>query len=200
MYQLRSFANLKNGEKLENEALIIQKEINSGVTAVFVNAKGESAFDSEEAICVHIDIGENVQQLVSIYRKYFFWSVPEFVSDVKNVPDETQGLIYKKSNGEYGVIVPVVGKNYKTVLKGTGEGLCSRTFSWYDKLRSCNELLFVYAEGNNPYSLLSRCFEEAAKLLGGTCRLREERVYPEVFEYLGWCSWDSMQILSLIHI
>ena len=34
----------------------------------------------------------------------------------------------------------------------------------------------------------------AAELLGNGLKLRRQRKMPEIFEYLGWCSWDALQI------
>ena len=61
-------------------------------------------------------------------------------------------------------------------------------------LTACDTFAFVAASGDDPYALLRLCAQEAVRLLGGTIRLREDRRYPALFEYLGWCSWDSMQI------
>lgn len=39
-----------------------------------------------------------------------------------------------------------------------------------------------------------KCSKVGLKLLGTGCRVRKERRYPEVFEYLCWCSWDAFEI------
>ena len=77
---------------------------------------------------------------------------------------------------------------------GPDGALFARTYSWYEGLKSCKDLLFVCGEGTDPFRLLSDCYRTVARLLGNRCRTREERSYPEFLEYLGWCSWDSMQI------
>lgn len=69
---------------------------------------------------------------------------------MKNVPAETQHLIYRKSDGGWGVIVPVVSEDYKCTLEGTEDGLTAKLFSWYDGLTSCAGLAFVMSEGGRP--------------------------------------------------
>ena len=64
----------------------------------------------------------------------------------------------------------------------------------YNKLASCIGLAFVYAEGDSTTQLMEQCARVALKLLDNGIPHRTERRYPEMFEYLGWCSWDSMQI------
>ena len=41
---------------------------------------------------------------------------------------------------------------------------------------------------------MNDCAKLAMKLLDNGCSVREERRYPEIFEYLGWCSWDALEI------
>jgi len=165
-----------------------------GVSAVYANSVSVDRFDSEEAVLVKFDFTEKLDGILAVYKDSPYWTRPSFVSDYKEVPKDTQGLLCKKENGEYIAVVPVVDKEYKTDLIGKEDGIYSRTYSWYDKSDFCDELLFVFKEGEDPYAILSDCFKVAIKLLGNRITPREEKVYPEFLEYLGWCSWDSMQI------
>lgn len=67
-------------------------------------------------------------------------------------------------------------------------------FSWKDGLKECDTLACVTAEGNDPLYLTELCVRLAVKLLGRAIPLRRDKRYPTVFEYLGWCSWDALQI------
>lgn len=165
----------------------------NGVEAVFINGVSPKELNCDFG--AGIDFCIETKGYVADFRHTPFWCMPAFGEDLKTVPDETQGLIYKKTGGGFGVILPVVGKEYKCVLKGNdqGGGLTARIFSRY-KMNRCKTLAFVRAEGENPFSLLEKCAAAAARLLGSGLRLRSERSYPEVFEYLGWCSWDAMEI------
>ena len=171
-----------------------EEAFSHGVSAVYTKALSGEPLDPDFGIKVDIEPEGEIEMCMAVFRLTEYWCAPCFAKAFSEVPDETQGLIYKKKDGIYGVILPVVGEQYKCVLKGTDTGLCARVFSWYDRLLSCEELIFVYAEGENPFQLSELCFSRAVKLLGNRCRLRRERVYPEIFEYLGWCTWDAMQI------
>ena len=50
------------------------------------------------------------------------------------------------------------------------------------------------AVGSSAAALVESWGREALRLMNSGTRHRTERRYPAVFEYLGWCSWDSMQI------
>ena len=129
------------------------------------------------------------------YRYSEFWCRPFFGTDLREIPDETQALILESAQDHFMVLVPVVNDTYKCVFKGNENGgITARLFSWYDKLCDCKGLAFVYAQGSDPFRLMEYCVSEALKLLHNGVRLRTQRRFPECFEYLGWCSWDSMQI------
>ena len=183
----------KNQEGITVEASL--REIKEGtVYAVYADAVQCANFDPEEGILTEIRLDGEATEILVIIEESPYWTKPVFADTWEKVPGRSNCVLCKKENGEYTAIVPVVGKEYKTELFGKENVLCSRTYSWYEESAFCDELMFVYAEGENPFQLLADCFKVAAKLLGNRCRLREEREYPEFLEYLGWCSWDSMQI------
>ena len=171
------------------------KEIcTGGVTAVYVDGFTEKTIDPEFGIGVEMSVPD-ISEWMADYRHAEFWCRPQFGKELKNVPNNTQGFIYKKNDNTYGVILPVVSEQYKCVLCGTEDGLLqARLFSWYEKMNSCKALAFLYAEGDEPYELMKRCTKVGLELLNNGCRACEERRYPEIFEYLGWCSWDAFQI------
>ena len=92
------------------------------------------------------------------------------------------------------IILPVVSENYRTVLFSDGDVLKARTFSLYGGLTQCTETIAVTGRGSDAFSLIEKCFSAAIKSTSGPALMRGDRVYPEVLEYLGWCSWDALQI------
>ncbi|VGO18663.1 Sip1-related alpha-galactosidase [Pontiella sulfatireligans] len=52
----------------------------------------------------------------------------------------------------------------------------------------------AWARGGSPYEAAAKVWEQAADpiLSQGRFKLREEKAYPEIFRYLGWCSWDCI--------
>lgn len=165
-----------------------------GVTAVYAAYTGsEWKIDADHGADILVGLPDLASYMAD-NRYSEFWCRPDFGSDPSAVPPETQHFIWKKTDGSWGVIVPVVSEEYKCVLEGTPDGLCAKLFSWYGELTSCTGLAFVLAEGNDPFALTEACVKYALELLNNGCILRKERRYPEVFEYLGWCSWDALQI------
>lgn len=194
MLKLEPFIRMITGENDTVGALCDIKEEN-GITAVYAyGAVKQAPLDPDFGMGIYIDVGGDIESVVSDYRRCEFWCMPSFGKDFTDVPDETQALIYKKTNGTFGVILPVVDKEFKCVLKTENGRLCARIFSWYDKSLRCDTLAFMHAEGDDVSELTEKCTKMALKLLNSGVRHRTERRYPEIFDYLGWCSWDAMEI------
>ena len=166
----------------------------SDITAVYFDGSSDEALDVEFGAGIDFRI-DGIESWMADYRHSEYWCSPRFGNRAEDIPDETQGFVYKRKDGTYGVILPVVSDQYKCVLTGTDEGFIrAKLFSWYEGLKSCKAPAFLYAEGENPYLLLKQCAKAGTDLLNNGCRVIDERKYPEVFEYLGWCSWDAFQI------
>lgn len=189
----KSFIKNSDDSMQEYHIRISEKHCKN-ITAVYFDGFTEKAIDSEFGAGIEISIPD-VAEWMADYRHAEFWCRPQFGKELKDVPNNTQGFIYKKTNGKFGVVLPVVSEEYKCVLCGTQEGfLQARLFSWFEKMNSCKALAFLYAEGDEPYKLMEDCTKVGLKLLNNGCRPCDERRYPEIFEYLGWCSWDAFQI------
>lgn len=188
-----AFLQLADGERQESQVRLIEK-IEEGVHGIFIDALTRQTLDLEFGAGIELQV-DDLKSWMADYRHSEYWCRPAFGSDFSDVPDETQGLIYEKNDGSYGVVLPVVSEKYKCVLTGNGKDtVLAKLFSWYENMNDCRGLAFCWAEGENPYDLLKKCARVAARLLGTGLRTRQERRYPEIFEYLGWCSWDAFEI------
>ncbi len=168
---------------------------NDGAIAVYADYTGsDRKICSEHGADIVIPLPA-LDSYMADHRHSEFWCSPAFGKDPRDTPIETQHFIYRKADsGTWGVIIPVVSEDYKCILKGTPDGLTAVMYSWYGELTSCTGLAFVMAEGENPFILTKTCVKYALEILNNGCTTRENRRYPEIFEYLGWCSWDALQI------
>jgi len=176
-------------------AASVTSAVHEDITAYTVTAHSDSGcFDPDGAVFTTLDIPDAIDGFMADVRHSPVWCRPQFGRDFAEVPANTQALLWKKSGGGYGYILPMCSGEYVTSLCGRDGRLCAVTLSSYDRLNTCETTAFVYAEGENPYELMKSCAAEAARLLNNGLRVRTERRYPELFDYLGWCSWDSMEI------
>ena len=193
MLNTEPFLRFVTGET-DTAGVLAKHSEEDGVTAVYAYGASSTPLDPDFGMGIYIDVGKDIESVISDYKQYDFWCTPFFGTDFSDVPDETQALIYRKTDGIFGVILPVVDKEFKCVLKTENGRLCARIFNWYDKTLRCDTLAFLHAEGEDVSVLMEACFRTALRLLNNGIRHRTERRYPEIFEYLGWCTWDAMQI------
>lgn len=202
MFTFSSHLNLANGERSSDWIELSSKTYSDGVTAVFATALAcgndgwrGGALSSEAGLCINMTPNRKIRRFMADYRYSLWWCRPAFGTDLKEVPDETQLLMLEKEDGSFCAVVPVVNDTCRCVLKGVAENTVSaRLSSWCEDQFTCDGLAFVYMEGENPQKLVSACVKRALQILNSGVRHISRRRYPELMEYLGWCSWDSMQI------
>ena len=188
-----AFLRLGSGKRQEYHVRLTEK-LEEGILAVYLDGFSQSPLDPEFGAGIELSL-EHVKSWMADQRHSEFWCQPCFGNSLSDIPEETQGLIYETKEGAYGVLLPVVSEQYKCVLTGGQEDMVlAKLFSWQEGLVSCKGLALLWAEGDDPYELLEKCARVGLKLLGTGYRTRRERRYPELFEYLGWCSWDAFQI------
>lgn len=178
---------------------LIGREI-SGAVVYYADLASDAEIDADGGILAGLsDTGSS--RFTAVYRYSEFWCKPFFGSTLDGVPDETQFIIaqYDENDAhrQWRVLLPLVSKDYKCVFVGKDSGLFARVFSWTDGMSECRAPLFAQAYGSDPFEAAERCAEAAEKVLnesGLSLRLRKEKRYPDILEYLGWCTWDAMQI------
>ena len=177
----------------QREPATIKEAVHGNVHAISICGESSVPLDGELGCIISLQPSA-VTSWMADYRHCEFWCSPAFGCDLCQVPEQTQGLIWQKADGSFGVILPVVSQDYKCTLAGTQGGLQAQLYSWCDGLNYCNALAFLWAEGKDPFSLLQECAGVGSQLLEDRCPLRQQREYPDLFEYLGWCSWDAFEI------
>jgi len=201
MFDFKPYINLGCGEK-SYDRINLKEEKQGEASLVYVEALsgGFDAFDkdlsidAEKGVCIDITPDKSLRYMAN-YRSIQWWCDPYFGEDYEKMPSDTQFLVIEKGDGLYAVVVPVVNDEYKCVFEGNSkESFTARIFSLCENMYSCEGLAFVYAEGKNPLELTEKCVKAALKALNTGTRFREKRRYPEVLEYLGWCSWNAMKI------
>ena len=156
-----------------------------GGYAYYVSGKGELVYS--------IDI-EDTSEYMAIENHSPFWCRPFWGRSLSELPEIVQALLIK-SGDNYTYYLPVCDSVFKTIIRGKEDGFEFYTYSNCNTVTECaHQLAFVYLEGKEPLSLMKEGARAVCELLNNGLKLREEKTVPEVFNYLGWCSWDSMQI------
>ena len=153
--------------------------------ACYVSGEGELVY--------HTDTKESCS-FMAIENHSAFWCRPFWGKSLSELPQRVQALLIK--NGEtYTYYLPICDSVFKTLIRGNENGFEFYTHSNCESVRACDrQLAFLCMEGEDPLALMKAAAKEACRLLDNGLKLREEKKLPEVFRYLGWCSWDALQI------
>jgi hypothetical protein len=127
-----------------------------------------------------------------------YWCRPFFGKCAADIPDETQCVVCGGTGSRKAALV-VCGDTFRSVIKGSGNAehrsFSVRLRSGVEYLTSADAPVIAFGCGTTANAAVHAAALCGSKLIpGADCPLREEREYPQLFEYLGWCSWDALQI------
>ncbi len=161
--------------------------------AYYVTLKSEQGMNGEVAAMLIPDIADT-DKYMAIDRHSTYWSRPFWGSSFRELPQNVQALVIEDS-GIYRAFVPVCDSIAKTVIRGTEDGMAFVITTNKDGLCDIPEQLsFICMEGDSVAQVMHAAAKVSCELLGNGLKMREDRPCSEVFEYLGWCSWDAFQI------
>ena len=165
----------------------------AGCTVIAAGARRSSGtFDPENALSVVFP--DKKRAFVADAMRGEFWCEPSFGERFSQVPERTQMLLFKDKN-LWRLYWPLCGSAYTSSLAGVPEGLELRIFSLASGLSEVGvEPYLLCAGGRDPFLLVKKAARAIEKITCGRVLTSEKKKYPDIFEYLGWCSWDALQI------
>lgn len=133
---------------------------------------------------------DDAESFLSLFNCNVYWVIPKICSECVDIPEHTQYLLWKKRDGSYGIMLPLIDGDIKSALQGEENGVCV-TFKGAVSGSEPNiaELLYI-GSGDDPYSLSKMAVLEVSKRLG-SFKIRDEKKTPEFLDYIGWCTWDA---------
>jgi hypothetical protein len=103
-------------------------------------------------------------------------------------------VIFELNNGECLAVVPIAGPMTMTWLHVSPDGRLVLDFGTMgtDPV-SCDAPLMAWARSKDVYTACREAWGEAIGCapVAGSTAWRKDKDYPEVFRYLGWCSWEE---------
>ncbi|XID93452.1 Sip1-related alpha-galactosidase [Paenibacillaceae bacterium WGS1546] len=191
-----SQADFEDGEGLISARLRLKPEGEG--TAVFVQAvirnqelfRDLMTFAPENGIVVRVrDIPDALGAMAN-YRHKDWWTRPFFSTDWRRLPPRTLSLLWK-SRESYTHLLTACGAVYRTELGGGEDGVDFGVSAGQGGFSECDTLAWVMSRGSDPLRLAESNARAGLNASGAAGKLRSEKAYPEMLEYLGWCSWDA---------
>lgn len=133
---------------------------------------------------------EGVQRWLALANYNIYWIAPHTGTNPADIPPQTQYLLWQKSDGGFGVALPMISGDVKAALRGTEDGFVVTMQGALPGTEPEEAVLLCIAEGDDPYALSREAVAAVAQKLG-SFRLRTEKKAPIFLERLGWCTWDA---------
>jgi raffinose synthase len=168
-------------------------QLSETVSLCTASAVCPEGLNGQDALHICVDMPGDGRYL-AIESQSDYWCRPFFGGDPRQIPRMTQALLLEK-DGIYRYYLPLCGGLAKAVLRGGAEGMEAVLILNVDTITALeDEPVFLFAQGPEPMPLIRACAQSASQALGKPVKLRGERKLAPVFDFLGWCSWDAMQI------
>ena len=180
----------------ESVRIKVSEKITGGcrLGKIKLNLKNEACRENfnlrmEKPIRVYLPTIERPEKITAMYLYNEWWTRPAFVDGFQEIPDFTQ-VAFFKYHDRFACFVPMVGKEYKTyMVAGTETEICLEMTAWLGGQKDVDEPMYLLAEASTLTEAIHQAFMWLAAYKG--IRMRKERRIPEMFTYLGWCSWDA---------
>lgn len=134
----------------------------------------------------------HIGNYASGYMSYLFWQQPFVGAKLNDLKERTQMILYKTKKSKV-YLMTVCDKMFKTELfplKKNRISLIAHSNTLCDEI---NECVLIGAYGSDEYALPEQAVGFGLKAMNKPGKLKKDKKYPEIFEYLGWCSWDAFQ-------
>ena len=134
---------------------------------------------------------EKLARFTACHRYEPFWMKPAAGTKTQEIPIETQSLLFERSDQSCVLIIPLVGKAFRSSIQGSKDNQLELVAETNDPwTHGTEDLACFIAIGDDPYELIEKSARSVCAKLG-TGRLRTEKPVPAFVDLFGWCTWDA---------
>ena len=162
-----------------------------GLAACWLLYSGAESLAPAGAAKVAFPLLHGFERGLAAWRNSPWWTSPQFLSSPKQLGSPAQQLLWQRQDGIYGLLLPMGGSGAKASLGSQGGEFGLDLASHAPGFSAPETPLFVAAAGADPYALASAAAELASLSMDSSFQVRTRKAYPELFEGIGWCSWNT---------
>jgi hypothetical protein len=101
-------------------------------------------------------------------------------------------MMLKRVNGQYVALLPLVSNRVGNTFSIRNNNVYLTVATYGTQTEDVAVPLISYAQSKNPYEAARLAWEQAMQNneIKENINWREDKIYPEPYKYLGWCSWE----------
>ncbi|HLP37658.1 Sip1-related alpha-galactosidase [Lacibacter sp.] len=144
------------------------------------------------------------EKILDGMNRVFSWAANDLKTIVSKDynPDSKAGVpsrngllaLFKLKNKEYLLLQGIASPKAMSYLVIADDGKLHIKLATFGVDAVSGDIpLITYARGTNVYDVFQQAWKNAINTpaLKGRTAMRHEKEYPEIFKYLGWCSWEQ---------
>ena len=145
---------------------------------------------AEKGIIINFEI-EKPYKILALYHHRDWWTRPAFINNISDIPSRCISL-FMQYDDYYYYALPVCGAVAKTEIVGKSPNIISFEVNTYNEgISEIKDFLFAMSTSRDFYNLPTKTFAIAREHHPNKTLLKYERKYPDMFDYLGFCSWNA---------
>ena len=136
----------------------------------------------------------NFKEGVAYYRypPWKAWTKPIKINTIDDLfPDDQQFFLWKNKKNVYVAMLPLSGNGFRSTIGKYNKKLMIEASAGTPALTDTVPFVIV-GVGKDPFAMIEKTIKVAMAVMGKTENLREKKVMPEPFQYLGYCTWNAM--------
>ena len=184
------------------EAVVsVENTENASAVKLFCSTNPTTAFD----ICYYLAAYDTVELrltpekepddiLAAVYRigdKSDCWTAPAHVKHFDEIPTRAMSVAWKSDDLHYHML-PMCHNSAKTDMKVKDGCFSLATSPYRSGFAAVECICAVIGHDRDPYLAAKNAVDGGFDFLGRRRSTDENTRLSDVFNYLGWCSWDSM--------
>lgn len=126
------------------------------------------------------------------YKPWNSWTKPVPVNDLSSLePWDVQFFYWQYNDSLYGAAIPISGNGYRSTLGSENGKFGCKSLTYTDQCNTDSIPMMAIGFDTDPQRLFKDLYATALTMMKKGENLRIKKKFPEPFEYLGWCSWNS---------
>ena len=121
------------------------------------------------------------------------WASRYITHDIVNSPKRIASVLWQQGNTYY-TALPLCDGDFKSEIHGNGKEIEITIAPYTGGYGKICAKAAVISWGENPFKLMEENVAAGFEFLGLRRSMRKDKKLPEIFDYLGWCSWDSCRL------